>query len=463
MTIITVDARECGAGKTHGTNGIISRIKYNLVNGRKTIVCLPSIILMNEYKKEIPVALCIRSDIDDNVQKSLHNAINDNMPLIIITHKAFLDSEIPYSLRNNYDLIIDEAIDPWRIETYEQEENHKVLNWKEFVDYEKLQTAPIEGEDYVLLSINNDILSNSVTRDNGLIRNLTSYNWTHYAKEELIKLMINGERTKINIISELDPLILTDWNHVHIAAAYYQKTFMSWWMRKHSIKYKIVNKFTPHKVRPKIHYPEDGNGGYAWSRNKKSSMDWLQNQFYSYVDEKIGDNKAIRLKNKIDKSGIVKYETNLPHNVAGMNEWRDYKYVILESSLNATPELEAWFRETLIHFCNYKERNKTEINEAIFGARTGYIYYQTLMRSALRDGNECEIFVIDKRALNEVMDYFEMKEEDIIEWKPTPVITSDEKKKKKPLTGAERVKVNRLRKKYPEKYKDMTPREILDM
>ena len=454
MTYITIDSRECGAGKTHGIGGIMDRIYENLSNNQKTIVSLPSIILMDEYKKKLHQAICIRSDVNDNVQKELHYAMNANASLIIITHKAFLDSEIPYSMREQYDLIIDEAIDPWKIHMIEQDKDDEVFDWNKFITKEK----PLDEEDYTTVSFDG-ILTNSITRDSAILRNLTGYNWVNYAREDGLELLLKKERTRLNIISELDPMILTDWKSVHIAAAYFTKTFMFWWMRKHNIKFNEVNKFTPHKWMLKLHYPENGNGGWTWSRNKKSTMDWLQNAFYQYANEKIGNNKALRLKNKIDRAGMFEDEINLPHNTAGMNEWSKYKYVVLESSLNANPEMDKWYRQIIKDYLP----DGTDVEQTIFAARTGYTYYQTLMRSCLRNGEEAEVFVIDKRAVSEIVDYFQLTrqtEKNIIEWVTKPVITNVEKKKK-PLTGKERVQVNRLRKKYPEKYQGMTPREIL--
>lgn len=455
MNNITVDSRECGAGKTHGINGIFDRISENLSNNQKTIVALPSIILMSEYKEYFLSAVSISSETDMNVQSALHFAVNENVSLILITHKALLDSEIPYEMRKNYDLIIDEVIDPWRFHPYEEDANDKVFDWKSFIDEDK----PLDEDEYTTVTFNN-LMTNSVTRNNEFIRDITSYNWVNYVKEDGIRQLLNKEKTKINVILELDPLIFSDWNSIHIAAAYFNKTFMSWWMRKHNINYEETMTFRKHTIGLTVYYPDQGQGGWTWSRNKKSTMDWLQNQFYDFVNAEVNGNKFLRLKNNIDRRFMTSNEELLPHNSAGMNKWTTYEYVMLESSLNANPELEYWFRKIIADY--YPKMTPIEVEQKIFGARTGYTYYQSLMRCSIRarQPKEATAFTIDKRAVIEMADYFQNYE--INDWSPNqPSITK--KEKPEPLTQSERQRVSRYRKKCPEICENKTPREILNM
>ena len=45
MNKITIDSRECGAGKTHGHKGILHQIEYHLLDLDNVLVVVPSIEL----------------------------------------------------------------------------------------------------------------------------------------------------------------------------------------------------------------------------------------------------------------------------------------------------------------------------------------------------------------------------------------------------------------------------------
>ena len=442
--MITIDSRRCGAGKTHGFNGTLDKIRENISNNQNTLIALPSIHLVDDYSTHFTNCVKITSIETSNVQSELQNAINEMCEVVIITHAAFLESEIPQSLRKQYTLIIDEAIDPWRFHTYEQTKYEKVFDWNKLIyshtDYNEPEYSVVKFD---------DILTNTITMFSSLARDISSPNWINYVRNEGVENLLSGSAVKINIIQELDPLLLYSWDSIHIAAASFDKTFMHMWFKKHKIKFKIVEEFKKHAETLNVYYPDDGDGGWAWSRNKKTTMEWLQNEFHNEIVKSVGPVNYLRLKNN-NQSRLTTNEVKVPHNAAGLNNYSHIENVVLESSLNPAPEFSAWLNEIADVYLNN--------DDAVFSARTGYIYYQVLMRSCLRVGKTANVFVLDKRAVIDLADYFSSI--NLCDWEPTKPKTYV--KKKSPLTNAERAKAHKLKKKYPEKYADMSAREILN-
>ncbi len=53
--MITVDARACGVGKTHGPNGMLTEIKKCYELGQNSVVVLPSIKIFDAYVKTFKI------------------------------------------------------------------------------------------------------------------------------------------------------------------------------------------------------------------------------------------------------------------------------------------------------------------------------------------------------------------------------------------------------------------------
>ena len=445
--MITIDSRRCGAGKTHGKNGTIDMIKDNISVNENTLIVLPSIKLVEEYAKNFSRSYKITSEtsgISHNVQSQLQTAVSEMYDVVIITHAAFLHSEITPSLKRNYNLIIDEAFDPWRFHDYTQEKKDQIFDWNKLV----YSNISFEEPEYSTVMFD-DMLTNSVTQNSTFIRDISSRNWVNYINTDALNEMLNERQFKINIIQELDPMLLSDWGSVHVACAKFEKTFMHMWFKKHKIKFTITEPFEKHTDTINIYYPDDGDGGWDWSRNKKTTMAWLHAEFKDHFSKVISDTEYLRLKNNADVR-CSHFEKTCPHNAAGLNDYSDIKSVVLESALNPTPEMAKWLNDIADTYLNN--------DDTAFSARTGYTYYQVLMRCCLRKNLPADVFVIDKRAVVELADYF--SNINLCEWKPITPRTYTPKPE--PLTSAQRVKAKRLKDRYPEKYAGLKSREILD-
>lgn len=444
--MITIDARGCGSGKTRGENNnpndnrsINFKINALIEENEKVLVVLPGIELIKEYKEQFPYAKAIYSDIASNVSNELFNSIADGKRLIIITHKAFLQQKIHSGTKQHYHLIIDEAFDPWTEQTISSEKKDIIFDWE---DHTVINDAYF-NTDYCELEFV-DLATNNITCDSNIVRDLTNSNWLNYVKwEQYLQLTSTGKK-RVSVIQELNPLIISGWQSTHIAAAAFNRTFLYHWMTKHNIEFKVIYEFEKHQTPLLVYYPVlSNNKELKNSKYKKFNCPWIREQFNEFVSSV--DEPVIRLKNNSDKSGVFSSETCIKHNVAGLNNLSDTRNVSLESILNASPEMAAWFKNQLML-------------DDIYAARTGYLYYQVLMRSCLRRNEEATIFTIDSRAILDINAYFENLDfnEFVIN---LPV--SQQVLKEAPLTSTERSQVKRYRDKH-RGHSNLSPREVLE-
>ena len=458
--MITIDARRCGAGKTRGENNnpqddrsINYKINALIEDNEKVLVVLPGVNLIKDYKKQFPYATVIYSDIATNVSGELFESISNGNRLIIITHKAFLQQQIHINTKQHYNLIIDEAFDPWKELTISSERKDIIFDWNEhtlinhsFIDYDYFEIEFV------------DLATNNITCDSNIVRDLTNKNWLNYVKRMQYDELTRAGKKRVSVIQELHPYTLTGWKSVHLAAAAFDKTFMSWWMNKYEMVYSVVHPFIPHQTPILIYYPEYDNGNeFKNSRNKKTTMPWVREQFNAFVASV--SEPVLRLKNNIDQAGVFADEHCVKHNVAGINSYSHIQYVSLESSLNPSPEMTVWLNKHCWHALSMDQKKDDEL---IYSARTGYLYYQVLMRSCLRNGQEASVFTLDSRAIlaiNGYFDNFEFNEFKI--HSPVKFVHGEkQKQKEKALTSTERSQVKRYRENH-RGCKSLTPREVL--
>jgi len=450
---ITIDSRECGAGKTHGVNGTIHQIKNAISLGYKALVCVPSINLSYEYQKAFPSSRVIVSDeVSDTVQNRLIDSLFDQVEVIIITHQAFIMSDIPYSFRLNYKLIIDEAFDPYRMLEFTRKTTDKVFDWKNYFSDIQL----IDSEHFVKVSFI-DLITNSETARSELFRGLSSRNWNTYIGNDIITSDDIILKDRISFIQELSGDIMKQWSSVHIAAAHFDYTFMSWWLNKNELNYKIIANATPHNKKVVFHIPDytliktknkDGKfGDFTWSKYKQQSMNWLLDQYHSYVNKIVKNEDVLRLKNNYiqEKNDVYVNSHKVNHNASGMNQYSHIRNVSLESCMNPNKEF-GYFLDEMSYYSSHKDVEKSTL---VFWAKTGYIHYQILMRCYLRtnewnDEDEVNVFLIDERDFK--LFYLLFDNFDYKEWKP--LIPSDISLKQPPLSDKEKERAKYLRKKY---------------
>lgn len=466
---ITVDSRRCGAGKTYD---IINKIKNNTSKGIPTLVALPSIKLAKEYTKKLN-ALVINTETVGNRSScsyELTQAMMKKDMVIIITHHNFINANLgPFkqSIRD-YALIIDEAIEPWRNVEIKQKAKEKLL--KDWHPIMSLDESLIEPGYYECTFKSLD--TNTFFQESETARQLTNTNFDSFLTEKQVLNIEQGKAFSLDFIQEIKKEVLTGWKSIHVAAALFDKTFLSLWFTKHQLKYSIQDgyEFIKHTSELNIHYPEDlsvTDGGISWSRNMRTKNSAFMNEVNMRVNKMIKGRKAMMLLN-VSESSNIKYPTAvaLPHNNYGSNDFNHFTDVILESTMNHKPVVNTWFEE---HASHYLGLNEIEANQWAYDARTGYAYYQTLLRGSARLNKPITAYVIDVRAVNCLMDCFVIDIDSLIQWQPN--IMPENKRVGRPegttkgrkLSSTDYARISKAKKTDPEKYKDLKPLEIYDL
>jgi len=116
--MITIDSRQAGGGKTIST--IYPKIKQLYLRNQPTLIVVPSVYLQEQYQtglKNLPLKVINSVITDGNVSNEIIQSMAALKPLIIITSEAFMRTHIAWDIKVNYDIIIDEALNPYSFET----------------------------------------------------------------------------------------------------------------------------------------------------------------------------------------------------------------------------------------------------------------------------------------------------------------------------------------------------------
>lgn len=478
--MITVDSRRCGEGKTYDnsptgtkhqgrTLSTWANIKTLWLFNDKCLVVLPSLALCEIYHKEFASYIeansvpgktnqlaIITSEHYDNVQRQLHEELAAGCAIIIITQAAFLMSDIAHAYRQNYHLIIDEAFMPYReIPIYHEAECLVDFDWYHNTEIMEPGDSAIEWK---LLQFNN-IKGNFITDSSEITRDLFNANWQcrcHYLDYELFADAI-PKKQRISIIQELRSQILQNWRTIWIACAAFEHTFLAHWMTAHGVAWRVHPKlqFRPHEVAINIHGPEDK---FTWSSYKQANEPELIEQYRHQAADIAQQDGVLVLRNNSQRRQIFRHEQKLPHNSAGSNDYRNYQYVSLESALNITPNLTRFLRDVYgIEADGH--------NDPAHMAQTVYTFYQTLMRSCLRDGKPATVFCLDNRVVLGLGEFFTNINYEELRLVRTKELGESGRPTStnlgRALTAAERNFIARKRR-YPQ-YQHMTNDEILTL
>jgi len=402
-TKITVDNRECGAGKTRGEFGNINRIKRLIALGERVILAVPSIAMFATYLDPIdgiPELKSLNSVTEKNVQSSLHAAISSGTQAIIITHTSLLMAQLTSQTRSLYHLIVDEKFEPWNELSYKKD---PLVPWSDIIG---IDPDPVFTK-WHRLHLSEDMREGDITETSPFLKSLYDANWCNYIHRADYDRWLDDEESKVNFIQELTPSIFADWISVHISAAAIENTFLGWWMTRHGIDYQITHEFTRHTAPVTIHCMNIEK----WSKGRRDKDSDIISTFHDYIDAFPGE--KLRLHN-LDEQSILTGQEKLQHNTAGMNEYRGYKNVVLESSLNPNNTSRDWYVQICLE---YSTDSLADAAYRFAKARTGYLFYQTLMRSCLRDGEPCDVFIIDRQTAESLIEYF-----DVLEYYHNPYI-----------------------------------------
>ena len=477
--MIYVDSRRCGEGKTYDKSptavrhlgrveSIWSRVKDLWKKNSNCLIVLPSVALTKTYRDEFEQYIAdnsvpgktnqlavITSEEHDNVQRQLQEELANGCAIIIITHKAFIMSDIRSAYRKQYDLFIDEGFMPYReIPVWHEQECFVDFDWYNNTSLLEAQDGAVEWNE---LRFHN-FKGNFITDTSEIVRDLFNNNWRnrcHY--EDYDKFADAIPKTeRMSIIQELLPQLFDNWNSCWIACAAFEYTFLAKWMTAHNIPWRIHPKLTfkPHDVAVNIHGPDDLK--FTWSNYKQTNEPELIEQYKEQATDIAKQDGVLVLRNNNQRRQVFRNEQRLPHNSAGSNEYRHYEYVSLESALNITPNLTRFLRDV------YGIERDNDLDVAHM-AQTVYTFYQTLMRSCLRDGKPATVFCLDNRVILGLSEFFTN-----INFEELRLIRSKELGESgrpkstelgRALTPAERNFIARKRK-Y-EQYQSMTNEEIL--
>lgn len=469
--MITIDQRGCGKGKT--TQRIYKRIQHNIQHNINTLVVVPGLKLQDQYDSGIQYPIEV---INNKIYNKYHykykstvqalmESMKNNENIIIITHKTFTMLPKDISFKNNYDLIIDEALD----EVVKLSKiNYKKSEWDINLHLEKLFTFEnsnakelIENDDendYNWTRINvkldpgqtllNDSESFTNLVDNNYITYVTSHGWKVLTQE------LEGEARIINV---LDPHLVVGWKDVLVAAAAFKFTKMYYWLNTYGIKSTIITDFEEHKSYIRLHTDntigtKNVNQTIVYSNTMIKKYPEIIENYHNYINQhRTGEIITIR-NNHQNKT--LPNETVLSHNVHGLNDYQKINNVNLESALNMDPHIQSFYKNVwLINLSKYEKE------KMILHFHSSYLFYQVIMRTGLRamdySNQIIDVFTPDYSIASTLLDYFEPDNIDIknmnllenIEIQPKsigrPIGSSNPNK----MTNAERQKKYRNNKK----------------
>ena len=398
--MITVDARAAGTGKTTTTI-------WPMINQvEQCLVVVPSLALQDTYRAIFPDFIVIRSSNDDYASRSLLRALEQGFPRIICTSQCFTQTIIPESLRTRL-LIIDEVFQPWNMDEWQIRSQGPDFKWQDYATIDMSTAA--EGHGWCRLDKN---FQDAWIDDSPRFRKFSNNNYNLYQTKDTYDNICGLKQEKVFTVLEIRPEILDTWPRIHVAAAAFNQTFFKQWLVKHQRQYKITQAYELLSKPLQLH-----STAIKWSKNQLKTNPGLRQQFLDYVKLHVSKD-CLRLKNLVSRDEISSDEIVLKHNNHGINEYRQYTSVVLESSLNFNPAMQSY----LTKFIGLSEQE-------VVTASAGYTYYQSLMRSNLRtrDNHRVDVFVLDERYAESLFEFFALTPDQITE---IPTVKSASKPRK---------------------------------
>lgn len=472
-TSITVDARGAGQGKTR--NGIYPMLARLAMTNMPTLIVVPSQLLQEQYCNDNPTLKIrkINSSQDSgsglNVSAEILSALANRAPMVIITEEAFRRTHISWDIKCDYHLIIDEAINPYSIEelridpkialqldkVFSVEDKSK--SWDDYLNGYKQLIEESDESEAEKLEMHKDfqpkswaslkriaVESSSIFEESLQWRRLMNPNtrlWVTWAHWQKIKA---GDTRELSIAVELNDSMMNGWISVHIAAAAFDSTFMSMWLKANGVTYTTSVPFTPHKQVPIFHVPEDS---FSWSKYRRNAQPDALPEFYRYVESQLKGGPCLVVRNNDEIAAKLSNEQKVTHNVHGINTYSDSTAVCLSTALKPGWSFKAFLMQQAEAAGLWTEKVDGFIAKA-FGS---YMFYQILMRSALRvEGNikPVHCFVLDFEIAMGLMDFFDAdaQNKQISPFFLACMNKRPRKKTKIPMTPAEKQKRYRARK-----------------
>lgn len=432
-TPITVDARGAGQGKTR--NGIYPMLAKLAHSTAPTLIVVPSQLLQEQYCIDNPTIKIrkINSAQDSgnglNVTAEILNALSKRESMLIITEEAFRRTHISWDIKCDYTLIIDEAINPYSIEELRIDPkialqldkifslSNEQSSWMYFDNTIKPELDAMLAEGSITSSSYSQMIpmewaslkriaveSSSIFEESLQWRRLMNPNtrlWVTWAHWQRIQ---TGDTRELSIAVELSDSILNGWMSVHIAAAAFDSTFMSMWLKANGVSYTTIVPFTPHKQAPIFHVPD---AAFSWSKYRRNTQPETLPEFYRYVEAQLQGGPCLVVRNNDELTAKLNNEKKITHNVHGINSYSDSTAVCLSTALKPGWSFKAFLTQQAEAAGLFDDQRDSFIATA-FGS---YMFYQILMRSALRVvGNDKPVhcFVLDYAIAMGLRAYFDL-------------------------------------------------------
>lgn len=413
--IANIDARACGTGKTVDT---IYRIIKECKNHNIPYLSIQSSInLQSQYKEDHEDLHVINYTGNETTTAMLVNAMSTGIKEISVTKQAHI---LSYNLSNKqkYACINDEGLDNLvtNIKLYTNEKGSPVhFMWYQhfdIVDEDKenmkiwLTEEKLSRTKFVKLKLIS-FCKNRILKNCQAYQQLINKNYEWYISPYNYKIMMDDpDNESFMLFGIINPSVITGFRSTHISSAAFENTMFNWWMQYHEVPFSInpLNNFKPHKGNIFIHYIND-----TWSKGKQDDKENSNlSQFQRYVDNSVGQNPAIVLRNNVkNKKPRYQNEILVNHNAHGLNDpmLQQCRHVVIESAINPHPELYSFFTEELLKNIN---GDKDYIITQMFSCVN---FYQIIMRCFLRsrfyNGEEIHIYLMDKKVANAMTYYFE--------------------------------------------------------
>jgi hypothetical protein len=193
-----------------------------------------------------------------------------------------------------------------------------------------------------------------------------------------------------------------------------------------------------------MHIPD---AKFSWSKYRRNLQPSVLPEFYRYVEQQLKGGPCLVVRNNDEISEKLNNEIKLTHNVHGMNNYSSSTAVCLSTALKP-----GWtFNSFLKQRAGDSGIAEDRIDKFIARAFASYMFYQILMRSALRvEGNQLPVhcFILDTEIAFGLLDYFDSSNQvnkvqffDLKAFEGQP-----RKRSKTAMTPAERQKRYRQRK-----------------
>lgn len=397
--MINVNSQQCGAGKT--TQWIYPNIRKLLLQSQKVLLVVPSIDLQIQYAETFTRHITVINNQNSaSVSKAIYEAFDNGNKFICITHQAFEQLALSFTVKRNYNLIIDEVINPIRLQKINFDADNKYMPNFKFSNIFKFKDKEYFSHKDVDYTKDKSWHKLNVAKVNDLPFLVESKKWKDLLHDNFISYMqyenymnlCKQNKKQISIIQELNPVIMMHWVDVYVAGAAFECTFMRYWMDYNELEYDVVEKFEQHDTKIRLHAPSIDD--FKWSKHKKNKHTEILDKYHKYVKANTTNPLVIRNNDEVRE---IAGEVRVSHNVHGMNLINKHNIisVSLETALVPDYQLKDFYRNVL----DMKDKQITK-------AFSSYLFYQVVMRTAIRDDIPVDVFALDVNTIVGLIDFF---------------------------------------------------------